>query len=409
MLSLLVAWEPLAQMSDDVLEVLQPEGAGSYGVIRQVFLNRRGVVAVVADLLHAIAVLGISSMLLDKLIEIASFLDGIALAVGEVAVGPVDGILIVRTDGGRVKAHSTVFGLGNIVEARIVHDRGRRTVHGREGGRAERVDRVCSRCSHVVHEAEGVADLVCDDVLERLGHQRIGELHRSDEGVDLSRLDEAPVVVQLRDITPDEYRGIDDLTRTGVSPAGPHSVLGSDGHVANTVVLEVVGVEVGVIRGEVTHLDSVLEANSLESLIPAQRTLLHRSLPHCGEGILYVEDDRLLGANELTSLVGSDIRGLEAPALSEAHGLDLLGLGVVGILRDVEDTDTRISQTGRHRLLGQAEDGEGRPESHGVVLQRALSSTRGVEGDAVATVDLDGDVVLEGLDLADVAEVTLQA
>ena len=348
-------------------------------------------------------------MLLDKLIEIASFLDGIALAIGEVAVGPVDGILIVRTDGGRVKAHSTVFGLGNIVEARIVHDRGRRTVHCSEGGRAERVDRVCSRCSHIVHEAEGMPDLVCDDVLERLGHQRIGELHRADEGVDLSRLDEAPVVVQLRDITPDEYRGIDDLTRTGVSPAGAHSVLGSDGHVADTVVLEVVGVEVGVIRGEVTHLDSVLEADSLEGLVPAQRTFLHRSLPHCGEGILYVEDDGLLGANELTSLVGSDIRGLEAPALSEAHGLDLLRLGVVGILRDVEDPDTRISQTGRHRLLGQAEDGEGRPESHGVVLQRTLAPTRGIESDAVATVDLDGDIVLEGLDLADVAEATLQA
>ena len=122
MLSFLVAWEPLTQMSDDVLEVLQPEGAGSYGVIRQVFLDRRGVVAVIADLLHTIAVLGISSMLLDKLIEIASFLDGITLAVGEVAVGPVDGILIVCTDGGRVEAHSTVFGLGNIVEARIVHN-----------------------------------------------------------------------------------------------------------------------------------------------------------------------------------------------------------------------------------------------------------------------------------------------
>ena len=75
----------------------------------------------------------------------------------------------------------------------------------------------------------------------------------------------------------------------------------------------------------------------------------------------------------------------------------------------MEDTYTRISQTGRHRLLGQAQDGEGRPESHGVVLQRALAPTRGVEGDAVATIDLDGDIVLEGLDLADVAEVTLQA
>ena len=75
----------------------------------------------------------------------------------------------------------------------------------------------------------------------------------------------------------------------------------------------------------------------------------------------------------------------------------------------MEDTDTRISQTGRHRLLGQAEDSEGRPEGHGVVLQWALAPTRGVEGDAVATVDLDGDIVLEGLDLADVAEVTLQA
>ena len=370
MLRLLVTCEPLPEMVDDVLEVLQPERAGSDRIIRQIFLDGRRVVAALTDLLDTVAVFGIGSVLLDQLIQLASLVEHIPLAIGEIAIGPVDGILIIRPDSRWVKADTTVFGLRYVVEARIVHDRRSRTVHGREGGRTERVNGVSSRRSHVVHKAERVPDLVGNDVLQRLRHQGIGELHRTDEGIDLRRLNEAPVIVQLRDIAPDKHRGIDDLTGTRVRPAGTHSVLRSDGDVADAVVLEIVGVEVWVIGGEVTHLNSVLEANLLKGLIPAQRPFLHRCLPQRREGILYIVDDGLLGAHELSSLVGSDIRRLESPALDELHGLDELRLGVIRILRHVEDTDTRIRQARRHRLLGQAKDREGSPKRHGVVLQR---------------------------------------
>ena len=74
----------------------------------------------------------------------------------------------------------------------------------------------------------------------------------------------------------------------------------------------------------------------------------------------------------------------------------------------MEDPDTGIRQTGRHRLLRQAKDGEGSPKSHRIILQWAGTTTRGSEGDAIAPVDLDRYVVLKGLDLTHVAEVTLE-
>ena len=43
-----------------------------------------------------------------------------------------------------------------------------------EGWRAQGVDGVGCRGRHVVHEAKGMADLVGDDVLQRLRHEAIG-------------------------------------------------------------------------------------------------------------------------------------------------------------------------------------------------------------------------------------------
>ena len=248
-------------------------------------------------------------------------------------------------------------------------------------------------------------DLVGDDVLEALSHEAVGELDGTYGGVYLSGLDEAPVIVQLGDIAPYEHRGIDNLAAAGVRPAGAHSVLRRDGDIADTVVLEVVGIEARVIRGEVAYLEGVLEADALEGRIPAQRPLLHSLLPYRGEGVVDVEDDGLDGAHGLTALVGSDVRGHEAEAVREADGLELARLGVVAALARLEDADARITEARRHGLLGQAQDGEGRPKGHGVVLERTAASLRR-ERQAVAAVDLDGDVVVEALHLTDMRQLT---
>ena len=113
-------------------------------------------------------------MLVYKCRDSLRLLDGIALRIGEVLIRPFDGVLVVRPYRRRIKAHTLVSGLHDVVEARIVHDGGRRTVCSGEGRRAQRVDGVSRRGRHVVHEAKSMADLVGDDVLQRLGHEAIG-------------------------------------------------------------------------------------------------------------------------------------------------------------------------------------------------------------------------------------------
>ena len=51
MLRFFVSGEPLSQMPQDVLEVLQPQRARSDGIIGQILLDGRGVVATVTHLL----------------------------------------------------------------------------------------------------------------------------------------------------------------------------------------------------------------------------------------------------------------------------------------------------------------------------------------------------------------------
>ena len=57
------------------------------------------------------------------------------------------------------------------------------------------------------------------------------------------------------------------------------------GDVADARVLEVVGVELLIVLGEVTYLDSVAEAGGFEGLVPAKDPLTDGALPAGGEAL----------------------------------------------------------------------------------------------------------------------------
>ena len=116
----------------------------------------------------------------------------------------------------------------------------------------------------------------------------------------------------------------EDLTRAGIRPVGRSDRLLAIGDVADARVLEVVGVELLIVLGEVTHLDSVAEASGFEGLVPAKDPLTDGALPAGGEGAIQIEDNLLLGLSELTLSVGLLILGDELPAVCQIDGLTLV-------------------------------------------------------------------------------------
>ena len=138
----------------------------------------------------------------------------------------------------------------------------------------------------------------------------------------------------------------EDLTRAGIRPVGRSDRLLAIGDVADARVLEVVGVELLIVLGEVTYLDSIAEASGFEGLVPAKDTLTDGALPAGGEGAIQIEDDLLLGLSELTLSVGLLILGDELPAVCQIDGLTLVEVVGEGDLARRLIAYTGISEAG---------------------------------------------------------------
>ena len=57
-------------MAGDVLEILESQRAGSYGIVGQILLDGRGVIALLPYLLQSVAVLGVMGVLVDELTQL---------------------------------------------------------------------------------------------------------------------------------------------------------------------------------------------------------------------------------------------------------------------------------------------------------------------------------------------------
>ena len=69
-----------------------------------------------------------------------------------------------------------------------------------ESDTADRVGRVLGRRLHVVREADRVTDFVGDNVFDQAPHERIRHRQRLRSLVERTRLDEVPVLQELRDV-----------------------------------------------------------------------------------------------------------------------------------------------------------------------------------------------------------------
>ena len=187
-----VVRDPLLKVRQDVFQVLDAVIARLDGVVAQILLDGTRIVAR-HRLLPPVAVNGVAGLLVNPCLHHFRLFLGRQVA-GHRAVQPFDDKIVVIAQLRRGQANTFIARLRHVVEARIVHDGGRRAVDRRERRRAQRVDRVRRRGRHVVHQSERVPNLVRHHVGDRLVHHVPRHFLRPHPRVHLRRLRETPIV-----------------------------------------------------------------------------------------------------------------------------------------------------------------------------------------------------------------------
>lgn len=221
-----------------------------------------------------------------------------------------------------------------------------------------------------------------NDVFEGRRHDTVGHGGRSGGRVELRRLHKPPVVDGVDDVVVDQDGGRHDLARPRVDPRRPHGILHGHGQIADTGVLEVVGVEGRVVGREVLHLYDVLESDALERLVPSQNARLDGFLPQLWKRIFYIIDDRFDWLRELSGKVSGRIPWLYAPAIDEAHTLQKAV--VDNRFGREEHADAGVAESGSHRLLRQERQCEVHADGDRVVGDGHLAAVAAHVGDVVA-------------------------
>ena len=208
----------------------------------------------------------------------------------------------------------------------------------------------------LLHETEGVADFVGDDV-----HR--SDLRMASSGIFLARTVLSTCEVWMKrqllstEATPtiDVDRAVDDFARAGIAPRGTHGVLDGGGHVAQTRVFEVVGVELRIFfrRGVVATFDHVFETDALEGFVPAEHADADGLFPQIGEAGIDIIDDGLLGFHQLAGHVGGGVGGFDAPAAHEGGVFDALVV-VENVFAGEEEPDAGVGETRHHGRSGKA-------------------------------------------------------
>ena len=209
-----------------------------------------------------------------------------------------------------IAERDTVFGLRDVVEARVVHDR-RRMPHLRDPRlTADRVDRVHRAALEVVREAEGVADFVRGDELHEASHERIGERERLRALVEMADLREVPLALEVHDVVIHLHVGVDDLAGARIHGAGSHGIRDRRRQPAHHRDGCIFTREVGIVRYDAGY-DALGETGLFEGALPLFDASLDPRLEPIGRGWIHVVRDRLLGHAQIADLL---IGAFEAPA-----------------------------------------------------------------------------------------------
>src|SRR6266540_477571 len=184
-------------------------------------------------------------LLARPLVERLLFVFGRLASVNRL-VAPHRGPLVVRADLRDQQIDwDVVFGLRDVIEARVVHDRWRVAVFFEPFRVADFLERVHRTALHVVLESERVADLVRDDEAQQFAHQVVGQRQFLRARVERPHLREVPVALEVQDVVVHLNVRLEYLAGARVVNVGPGRVHNRRGQPAHDRITRVFGLQSG--------------------------------------------------------------------------------------------------------------------------------------------------------------------
>ena len=272
-----------------------------------------------------------------------------------ILVAPFDGPFVVDIDAWEQSAlRHAVLGLSHIVEACIVHDAHRVAIGLHPLLVAELLHGCGTAGDHVVAQAERVANLMGRDKADELAHELVGQLHGLRTLVERPALGDIPFAYEVHHVVIPADMALDDLAAARVNDARTIGVLRFGRQIAQETVACVVGTDVAAL-GHFTGNDGVFKSGSFKGSVPvvdAGDEIGHPFLWRCRVDVV---DDLLFRFHELALFIGLRVLGLQAIAVDD--GIAFRGRTVgEACLTGLEKSDTVVSDTWLHRLLGQEHD-----------------------------------------------------
>ena len=244
-----------------------------------------------------------------------------------------------------------------------------------------------------------MSHLVADDIGQGVSENLPGDVGAADLGVGLGGLDEHPHAQEFDHIVVHPHGGVDDLSAAGVGPRRTHGVLDRYRRVADAVVADVFGIEIGVVFREREGPDGLLEAYPLKHLVPLQDGLGNVGLPPLGEVVVDPEGNGLDRFYQLSPPEGRGVGGLQAPAVHEpdvlARGVEVFDHRPPG----KEEIDPGIGDPGVIDFFRQQQEGSDRLDGQRNIL--LFDFIR------IGTADRYGEIVFEAFGATDIREIFL--
>ena len=175
---------------------------------------------------------------------------------------------------------------------------------------------ISKRRSHIVHQSQTVTYLMRYDIAQTLVQYILRKFGSSHSWINLCRLHKSHIIHQLDNIMIYKYRGINNLTISGINPWWSHRIRDSDRSIINTVILYISRIKFRIIFREVFHLHYILKANTFKSFIPYQHPFMNTLFPFFRESIVNIKKNRLRRFNKFSSLVSFYIFRIYIPLIS---------------------------------------------------------------------------------------------
>ena len=184
---------PVIEIFENIFQIPDTIFTRFHGIITQILRQRRRIKSPVPDLLFPVTIHRISDFIRNHFPQNRQFFFR-RTSVQQRLVSPFDSIIVIHAQFGWSQRNPFIFRLRDIIKAGIIHNRRGSPVFFHEFRIPVRFYRNRSRRSHVMHQSQGMPDLVSHDISHTLEQNILRQFSRTYPLIHLSGLHETHVI-----------------------------------------------------------------------------------------------------------------------------------------------------------------------------------------------------------------------